>query len=72
MWEDLRGLSLQLLESILKFTLLKRFRIGEEGIVEGVVASRLFIQQICHQDRSRLDLSASINLFFTCSSFTFN
>lgn len=34
MWRDLRGLSLQLLGSILMFPLLKGFGVGEEGILQ--------------------------------------
>lgn len=34
MWGDLRGLSLQLLESIPIFPLLKGFRVGEAGILQ--------------------------------------
>lgn len=33
MWGDLRGLSLQLLESIPMFPFLKGFGVGEEGIL---------------------------------------
>lgn len=43
--------------------LLEGFGVGEEGVLAGLVASHLFVQQRCHQDRSRQDLRASISHF---------